>query len=74
MIVTATKFRQNLYKFLDRVIKTGIPIEINRKGQKIKIIASDTHKSKLKNLKKHAVFNCGEEEIIHNDWSGEWNG
>ncbi len=48
--ITATSFRKNLYALLDRVIETGNPIDIERKGKIIRILAIEP-KSKLSNLK-----------------------
>lgn len=71
MEMAITKLRQNIYKLLDQVAETGIPIEINRNGTTLKIIRSDKS-TKLKNLKKRDVLNCEPEEIISMDWSKEW--
>ncbi|MCA9409183.1 MAG: type II toxin-antitoxin system Phd/YefM family antitoxin [Candidatus Omnitrophica bacterium] len=71
MVVTPSQLRQNIYKLLDQVLETGIPIVINRKGQKLKII-SEKKKNKLDNLKKRSLLNCDPEEIVHMDWSKEW--
>ncbi len=71
METTITNLRQNIYKLLDQVAETGVPIEINRNGKKLKIIRTDKS-SKLKNLSKRKVFNCKPEEIISMDWSKEW--
>jgi prevent-host-death family protein len=70
MQVTITKLRQNIYKLLDQVAETGIPIEINRNGKTLKITRTDKP-SKLKNLKKRDVLNCEPEEIVSMDWSKE---
>lgn len=40
--ITVTKLRANLYKLLDQLIETGIPIEIERKGKKIIIALEKT--------------------------------
>ena len=71
MVINVTKFRKNIYKLLDQVIETGIPIEIKRRGTIIKIIKTG-ERSKLNNLKKRNVMNCKPEEIVHLDWSNEW--
>lgn len=73
MTITASKLRQNIYKLLDRVAKTGVPIEITRKGVRLKIIAEPVG-GKLKNLKKRKLFAPGvdPESIVHMDWSKEW--
>ncbi len=72
MKITATKLRQNLYRLLDDVIKTGKPIEIDRKGRILKIIP-DRRKGKLSELKTHDVI-CGKpEDILKSDWIKEWD-
>ena len=73
MTITASKLRQNIYRLLERVAKTGIPIEIQMKGRRLKIVA-EPFAGKLKNLKKRKLFKPGvdPESIVHLDWSGEW--
>ncbi len=73
MIMTASKLREDIYRVLDRVLETGIPIEINRKGKILKIV-SESKNQKLKNIKKHDVLVGDPEDIVHMDWSGEWSG
>ena len=72
MKISATKLRQNLYNLLDKVIQTGIPIEIERNGRILKIIP-DKHKSKLGNLEPHNVIIGNPEDLIKADWSSEWD-
>lgn len=70
--MTVTKLRQNLFKVLDQVIETGIPIEIKRKGKKIKIVAVEPV-SRLEMLEPHPGTIVGNpENLVHMDWSGEW--
>ncbi|MBL0716462.1 MAG: type II toxin-antitoxin system Phd/YefM family antitoxin, partial [Desulfosarcina sp.] len=47
--ITPTELRQNIYKLLDEVLNTGIPIEINKGGKKLRIVPADKTK-KLQNL------------------------
>ncbi len=70
MKITATSFRKNLYALLDRVIETGNPIDIERKGKIIRILAIEP-KSKLSNLKKRNVINGNPEDIISINWLNE---
>jgi len=37
-VLTVTSLRENLFKVVDRVILSGIPQEIERKGKKLKIV------------------------------------
>lgn len=72
MKLNATTLRANLYKIIDQVIETGIPIEIERKGKTVKIITIE-NRSKLENLKSHPGTIVGDpEELVHIDWSHYW--
>ncbi len=71
MIMTATKLRKQIYTVIDRVARTGVPVEITRKGQSVLLVPSKKH-SKLANLKKRNIFKCPPEELVHMDWSKEW--
>jgi len=71
MALSVSALRQNIYKIFDRVLETGVPVEIERKQGRIKIIPIKK-RSKLDNLKKHKIMACPPEEIVHIDWSKEW--
>ena len=72
MKLSLTKARADLYKIVDRVLETGVPVEIERRGRKIRIVPVRP-KSKLDDLVKHPGTIIGDpEEIVHLDWSGEW--
>lgn len=73
MAISVTSLRANIYKILDQVLETGIPVEIKRKGKIITIIPPEKT-DKLKNLKNRKILNCDPNEIIHMDWSKEWKG
>ena len=36
--VTPTELRSNIYHLLDEVLNTGIPLEINKGGKRLKIV------------------------------------
>lgn len=71
MLISTSALRQNLYKLLDKVLETGIPLEIKRKGKIIKIMPP-VETDKLSNLKKRNILNCDPDELVHIDWSSEW--
>jgi len=72
MAISLTKLRADLYKIVDQVIATGIPVEIEREGKKVKIIAVEK-KSKLANLIAHPGTIIGKpEDLVHLDWSSQW--
>ena len=72
MSITASGLRNNLYKLLDDVLKTGKPLRIKRKGENLDIILS-RKSGKLNRLVKHDCINGDPETIIHIDWSHELN-
>jgi len=47
--VTPTELRSNIYNLLDEVLRTGIPLEINKGGQKLRIVPVEKV-DKLQNL------------------------
>ena len=71
MSIKASALRANIYRLLDEVIKTGIPLEINRKGKRLAIISMEK-KHKLDNLKKRDGLLVDPEQLVHIDWSKEW--
>jgi antitoxin (DNA-binding transcriptional repressor) of toxin-antitoxin stability system len=71
MRLTASKLRENIYRILDQVIETGVPVEIQRKGRTVRIVAT-LPPSKLARLTQRDYLCCDPEAIVHLDWSGEW--
>jgi antitoxin (DNA-binding transcriptional repressor) of toxin-antitoxin stability system len=74
MKITASKLRENIYKVLDQVIETGVPVEIERRGRRLRIIPGDeTPRSKLARLEPRPKAIVGNpEDLVHLDWSAEW--
>lgn len=71
MSISASKLRGNIYQLLDEVLETGIPLEITRKGRKLKIVPVKSE-GKLQNLERRDCLNGDPDDIVHLDWSGEW--
>ena len=72
MKITATRLRSELYRILDRVLETGEPVEIERRGRILRIETS-VPASKLDRLEAHPEFIVGDpDDLVHLDWSGEW--
>jgi antitoxin (DNA-binding transcriptional repressor) of toxin-antitoxin stability system len=72
MKVTASELRQNIYKLLDNVLTTGQPLEIERKGKKLRIVPSETG-SRLARLPRRKCLKGDPEDIVSMDWSKDWN-
>ncbi len=71
--ITLTELRADLYKVVDQIIKTGVSVEVQRNGHKIKIILADGP-SKLERLTQRTdVINGDLEDIVHSDWLQEWS-
>ena len=69
--LSPSRLRQNLYRILDRILETGEPVEIHRKGKRLRIVREDTRKLDL--LKPHPDYlRTDPEDLVHVDWSGEW--
>jgi hypothetical protein len=71
MTLKASSLRENIYRILDQVLDTGIPVEIERRGKILKIVTAEP-RSKLQNLKARPYLLTDPEELVHLDWSGEW--
>lgn len=73
MGISASKLRANVYRLLDEVIETGRPLEIERNG-KILVVAPKEQASIWDRLPRRKGFIVGDpDELIHIDWSSEWN-
>jgi hypothetical protein len=72
LVVTASGLRADVYRILDRVIETGVPAEIERKGRILRIVA-DQPSSRLDRLPPRPGYIKGDPDgLIHVDWSGAW--
>lgn len=70
--LTASRLRENVYRILDEVLETGVPVEIERRGKILKIVPGEP-RDKLANLQARPDFvRCDPEELVHLDWSEEW--
>lgn len=70
--LTASQLRADVYRVLDRVLESGIPAEIQRKGRVLRIVP-DTLSSRLSRLVERPTFIKGDpNDLVHLDWSAEW--
>jgi prevent-host-death family protein len=72
MRVTASKLRADVYNILDEALKTGIPVEVVRKGRVLRIVP-ETKPDKLSRLKKRDYIVGDSEDFVHIDWTNEWS-
>ena len=66
--ITASKLRKNIYRILDEILKTGIPVEIERRGQRLQIMPMN-RENKLDRLIERSYLMVDPEDIVHTDWS-----
>jgi antitoxin (DNA-binding transcriptional repressor) of toxin-antitoxin stability system len=72
MAMSASELRQNIYRLLDEVLETGVPLEIERKGRKLRIVPED-RPSKLDRIVGRDDALVGDpDDIIHMDWLQHW--
>ena len=69
-LISLTALRNNLFKIVDDIIKTGNPVEIERNGHRLKIILEEK-RSKLDNLKPHDCI-VGDPDDLIQIKVGEW--
>jgi Phd_YefM. len=73
MAISLTAFRQKLFALVDKVIKTGVPLEIERHGHQLRLVL-DEKRSKLDNLTPHNAIVGDPEELVElkvSTWSEE---
>ena len=69
--MTASRLRQDVYRILDEVLATGVPVEIERRGRLLRIVPVEPP-SRIRELPRRPYLRTEPEEIVHTDWSEEW--
>jgi len=69
--ISASKLRENIYGLLDSVLETGTPVEIERRGRLLRIMLAEPT-SKLARLPRRDCITGDPLDLVHYDWSGEW--
>lgn len=73
MTISASQLRQDVYRLLDEVLRTGEPLEIERKGRRLRIVPEDTP-SRLGRIQTRPDLIIGDpEDLVTIEWSGEWD-
>lgn len=73
MAITASELRQNIYRLLDEVAETGVPLEIERKGKRLRIVPADAPLSKLDRIKGNPDYIVGDpDDLIDMNWIQYW--
>lgn len=72
MAVTASQLRQDIYRLLDQVIESGVPLVIERKGKHLRIVPVDTRSKLERIVTDPKVINGDPAALVHIDWSEHW--
>ena len=71
--VTPTELRGNIYNLLDEILNTGIPIEINKGGKKLRIVPVGKA-NKFQNLvSRPNVIKGNPNDLVDIGWEKEIN-
>jgi len=69
---SSSNIQKDILGLLDKVAKTGIPVEIERKGTRLLITPAEKLRN-LDGLDEHPDFIIGNpDDLVHIDWSAEW--
>ena len=71
--ITLTALRANLLRVVEQVLATGVPVEIERNGRRVRLVP-DAPAGKLSRLKKGPGLKCKPGELLNMDWSSQWRG
>jgi len=72
--VTPSQLRQDIYRLIDKVLETGEPLEIERKGRRLRLVA-DEPVDRLSRIRIQPGVIIGDpEDLVSIDWSVEWDG
>lgn len=73
--ISLNSLQSQLFEVVDKIIDTGIPVELERKGYRLKIVLEEK-RSKLANLKSHDCIVGNPDELVHlktSEWREECN-
>jgi hypothetical protein len=72
VVVSASELRQNIYRLLDGVIDSGVPLDIECKGKRLRIVPMESG-SKLQRIPTDPALVKGDPaDLFHIDWSEHW--
>lgn len=69
--LSPTELRNNIYKLLDQVLDSGVPVEVRRRNRTLKIIPVDPVDKLGKFTEKRDIINGKPEGIVHMNWEKE---
>jgi hypothetical protein len=74
--LTASTLRENVYRVLDQVLDTGVAVEIERRGRRLRIVPAGKARrpgpGRLARLRARRYLLCEADALVHIDWSRAW--
>ncbi len=70
--MNASKLREQIYRVLDEVLETGVPVEIERKGRKLMISVADSSRKLDRLVERPGAVTGNPDDLVTLDWSHEW--
>lgn len=69
--ITPTELRANIYHLLEEVLRTGVPLEVNKGGQRLRIVPV-AQVDKLQNLvSRPHVIQGDPDDLVDVNWEKE---
>jgi hypothetical protein len=72
MAITASKLRENVYRILDEVLEKGTPVDVVRRGRRLRIVPVDPPARLRRLAPRPRYLKADPDDIVHMDWSQEW--
>ena len=73
MVTTASQLRADIYNLLDQVLETGEPLEIERNGQRVRIVRDQPARWVDRLVRREGVVTGDSEDLVSMDWSQDWD-
>lgn len=72
MRVTPSQLRADVYNLIDRVIETGEALEIERRGVVVRLVPPQERTWLDRLAVRDGVVVGDPEDLVHLDWSADW--
>jgi hypothetical protein len=71
--MTPTELRNDIYRVLDDVLRSGIPQEIIRGSRTLLLVPAEGRRLRLEDLPRREALACSPDELIATSWDHEWS-
>ena len=68
MAITASRLRARVYRVLDEVLETGTPVEIEHRGQRLRIVRDEPRSRVARLVRRPHYLRVDPTSIVHLDW------